>query len=780
MKLKSILVTIICFFVIFQNAQNFTWIKGGNFSGVITGTYGTQGVASTTNHPGSRHGCATWVDNSGNLWLFGGEGTSGTATLSWLNDLWKYNPTTNQWTWVRGSNAPNQIGTYGTQGVASPSNEPGAREFTMFWTDASGNFWLFGGDGYASNTTFGRLGDLWRYNPSTNQWTWMKGFNTVTQNGVYGSIGVSNAANLPGSRLGGAAWLDASGTLWLFGGKGYGASGGDGLLSDLWKYNPSNNQWTWVHGPNSNGQFSTYGTINTPSVANNPGGREQPAPWIDAAGNFYLFGGRGFSNGPGQAYLNDMWKYNPTNDTWAWINGSNTNNPTGTYGTLAVPSVTNNPGGRFSSGIWTDATGNFWLFGGLGWSSISSLANLNDLWKYNPTTNQWAWMKGANAATNVAGVYGTMGIANQNNMPGGRHYNSTWRNLTNYFWLFGGEGIDNNANNPVENMNDLWGFAPPCNPDSINTSFFNLCSGGNAILTANNQFPANVVWYNSPASTNSIGVGNTFNTGSLTAINSSSVYAYYAQSNNCTVTPRAMVQVTVNPIPNVAIVGTNTICAGTNSTLTATGANSYSWANGVNNNSIVVSPTNNFTYTVIGSALACTNSAASAITVQALPTLTAIATRTLMCRNESNTLSVSGAITYTWSNQVNTNSFVITPSLVTTFVYTVSGTDQFGCQNNATVSVKVNPCLYSVNEYNKIQSQLYIYPNPSNGNFTYKNESSLENLSLEIYNGLGQLVFVTELNKNEIEIKSRLANSVYYYAIKQNTEALKTGKLIVE
>ncbi|MGO9084441.1 MAG: hypothetical protein ACLQBK_04375 [Candidatus Sulfotelmatobacter sp.] len=70
----------------------------------------------------------------------------------------------NEWTWENGADVINQAGTYGTQGTAASSNVPGAREEAMSWTDASGNFWLFGGVGYDSaGNTAGRLNDLWKY-----------------------------------------------------------------------------------------------------------------------------------------------------------------------------------------------------------------------------------------------------------------------------------------------------------------------------------------------------------------------------------------------------------------------------------------------------------------------------------------------------------------------------------------------------------------------------------------------------------------------------------------
>ena len=39
-------------------------------------------------------GISTWIDSSGNLWLFGGYGYDSTGQLGYLNDLWQYDPST--------------------------------------------------------------------------------------------------------------------------------------------------------------------------------------------------------------------------------------------------------------------------------------------------------------------------------------------------------------------------------------------------------------------------------------------------------------------------------------------------------------------------------------------------------------------------------------------------------------------------------------------------------------------------------------------------------------
>jgi len=48
-------------------------------------------------------------------------------------------------------------------------------------------------------------------------------------------------------------WMDANGSVWLFGGQGYDSTGNQGELNDLWEYSPSSGKWTWVGSPGSAG-----------------------------------------------------------------------------------------------------------------------------------------------------------------------------------------------------------------------------------------------------------------------------------------------------------------------------------------------------------------------------------------------------------------------------------------------------------------------------------------------------------------------------------------------
>ena len=91
-----------------------------------------------------------------------------------------------QWTWMSGSSTlgsgQGQSGMYGTLYMPAPTNVPGGRWGAPSWIDNSGHLWLFGGFGYASNAIFGYLNDLWEFNPSTNEWTWMGGSTTLAAN----------------------------------------------------------------------------------------------------------------------------------------------------------------------------------------------------------------------------------------------------------------------------------------------------------------------------------------------------------------------------------------------------------------------------------------------------------------------------------------------------------------------------------------------------------------------------------------------------------------------
>jgi hypothetical protein len=103
---------------------------------------------------------------------------------------------------------------------------------------------MFGGNGYAAagasnNAVAGDLGDLWKFDTATKQWTWVSGSNQVNATGSYGTESTFASSNTPAARRSSTAFSDSSGNFWLFGGYAANSSGPDAVaLNDLWKFNP--------------------------------------------------------------------------------------------------------------------------------------------------------------------------------------------------------------------------------------------------------------------------------------------------------------------------------------------------------------------------------------------------------------------------------------------------------------------------------------------------------------------------------------------------------------
>jgi N-acetylneuraminic acid mutarotase len=401
------------------------------------GNYGTMNVAATTNVPGGRRGSVSITTQSGNLWLFGGDGQ-----FAFRNDLWKFDG--DNWTWVSGATTGNQPGSYGTKGIADVSNGPGARAYAIGWIDTGGNLWFFGGHGRDSTNSTGLLNDLWKFDG--NNWTWVSGANTINQLGSYGTKGIADSANVPSARENAVSWADLSGNLWLFGGRGIDSAGTTGFLNDLWKFDGNN--WTWVSGANTISQPGTYGTKGVADAANVPSARINAVSWVDSGINFYLFGGLSFAPGAG-GHLNDLWKFDGSN--WAWISGSNTANQLGNYGTKGATDSANVPGSRDGAISWIDQSDIVWLFGGDGRDSAGSSGFLNDLWKFDG--NNWTWVSGANTISQI-GNYGTKGVAAADNVPGSRVKSSSWIAGDGKLCLFGGFGYG--ASSLLGSLNDIW------------------------------------------------------------------------------------------------------------------------------------------------------------------------------------------------------------------------------------------------------------------------------------------------------------------------------------
>lgn len=161
--------------------------------------------------------------------------------------------------------------------------------------------------------------------------------------------------------------------------------------------------------------------------------------------------------------------------------------------------------------------------------------------------------------------------------------------------------------------------------------------------------------------------------------------------NGCTST--SQVTLNVNPVPVVtASPAGGSICAGSNISVTMSGANSYSWNPGaLTGTTQVLSPSSTTTYTVIGSnASGCNDTLQFTVTVNSVPVVTATASSSAICVGGSVTLTASGSNTYLWQpGNIAGSSVSVSP--VSTTTYTVTGTDASGCSDTDQITVTVDP-----------------------------------------------------------------------------------------
>ena len=161
-----------------------------------------------------------------------------------------------------------------------------------------------------------------------------------------------------------------------------------------------------------------------------------------------------------------------------------------------------------------------------------------------------------------------------------------------------------------------------------------ICAGDSAVLSASGA--SSYTW-------------TTGSTSFSTTVNPASTTNYTVvgtSANGCT--NSAIFSLTVNPAPPVGSTATlASICVGTFTTLTGTGANIYTWNFGASYSpTLNVSPAFTTTYAVIGTntATGCTSLSLRTVTVNPLPTTNTSASATTICAATSTTIPRAPAV----------------------------------------------------------------------------------------------------------------------------------------
>lgn len=242
-----------------------------------------------------------------------------------------------------------------------------------------------------------------------------------------------------------------------------------------------------------------------------------------------------------------------------------------------------------------------------------------------------------------------------------------------------------------------------------------ICSGDSTVLTASG---GGIYSWNVGGNLDSIIVSPSSNTNYTVTV---------TDSNNCINT--ANYNVTVNALPIINITGTDSVCAGLSTNLTATGALNYTWNTGATSPVITVSPTGDTTYTVVGvDGNGCSDS--TQIQVYILPQpLASIIGDSVVCEGESIVLTALGGNSYLWNTTDTTSNLTVSPNDTTT--YTVIVTDPGGCSDTAFYQVNVI-ALPTINAYSDttiiLGQSAPIFANGGSGNYTW---TPSDNLSCE-------------------------------------------------
>jgi hypothetical protein len=166
------------------------------------------------------------------------------------------------------------------------------------------------------------------------------------------------------------------------------------------------------------------------------------------------------------------------------------------------------------------------------------------------------------------------------------------------------------------------------------------------------------------------------------------------------------------------------------------------------------------------------------IAVATTPTIAAMSSSTLTCKNNPAVLTASATpgVSYSWNTGATTNSIAISPSVTTT--YTVTGTNACGTAM-ATVVQNVSPCT-GIEEITGA-GEISIYPNPAKDyvNIAVPANLTSANTTVEITDALGKVVMKETINTDVTTLRiTKLEDGVYFFRVITNNQTLKVGKVV--
>jgi hypothetical protein len=325
---------------IFNCQLAWTWLQGPSSASSFSTSYGT--AFSTSNKPGGRIKPASFRDpgDPNLIYIHGGD-----IMTSSRADLWAFNIQTKGWRFVSGSS---------NDGFVGSSSYPAARSGHVCVEDPLGSraVYCYSGIGCTSINCMSFFADMWKYNITSNNWTWISGKSSGSgvENRYSVGLGIENATNTPGGRSFAGGWSSVDQkSLFFFGGM----DSTNSVLNDLWRFNVQSHLWTWIHGSLKTGDsVGSYMSRDFNSL-NYPRGRFNFSTALLSPSNglleiFVLHGGF-----LGSTSMDDVWYYSPSLNQFRWVYGSSTYSSgvelSASYNAKMTESVSVSPGSRGSS-----------------------------------------------------------------------------------------------------------------------------------------------------------------------------------------------------------------------------------------------------------------------------------------------------------------------------------------------------------------------------------------------------------------------------------------------
>lgn len=383
-----------------------------------------------------------------------------------------------------------------------------------------------------------------------------------------------------------------------------------------------------------------------------------------------------------------------TADRFGTANSAYSFNGVNQYLINSTPNFTFNPASSFTVSFWynrnvtsvngvlimnaTNAAGNFiWIFQAGATNSQFGTNKQQSAWIWAPTpstTSVW---------THIVCVYnaGAMTLYKNNVQVATATYTHT--NVTSANMpLYVGRGVGGDYYNGKMDDIGIWNRAlTTCEINDLYNSSNSLSgvSAGPDISSCNNQ----AITLSGTGAVNYFWNQNVSNGVPFTPTANASYLVTGFNANGCSQWDETNVtlgQLSINAGQDVSV------CPGDTVTLSASGAQSYTWNNSVNNNQAFV-VNQSGTYIATGVNGSCTDTDTLQITVLPLPQINA-GNDTVLCAGGLVTLNATGGQNYQWTNGV---SNAVPFTAFNSASYIVTGFSPAGCANQDTLEVIANP-----------------------------------------------------------------------------------------